>query len=88
MGTWVLINETWYKSKVPHFYRVDRAIPIVDPKNLQTGTLLFRTSDGLFHFSMPRQAFEQLAQEIPAELAKARPSGGKRTSPSATSQNK
>jgi hypothetical protein len=37
---------------------------------------------------MPRQAFEQLALEIPAELAKARPSGGKRTSPSATSPNK
>jgi hypothetical protein len=54
-----------------HFYYETQPIPLMDPAKPQVGTLIFRLRDGQHHFSMSRQAFEQLALEIREQLEQA-----------------
>jgi hypothetical protein len=56
------------KPKPDHFHYNIRPVPMVDPAKPEIATLIFRLNDGQHHFSMPRQAFEQLSQEILVEL--------------------
>jgi len=54
-----------------HFYYQTSPVPMIDPMKPEVGTLIFRLQDGQYHFSMSRQAFEQLALEIHEQLEQA-----------------
>lgn len=59
------------EPKKDHFYQEVTAIAVIDPANPQVGTLMFRLPDGQHHYSMSRQAFERLSEEIRDECKRA-----------------
>ena len=58
-------------EKPNHFHLNIRPVPMIDPAKPEVGTLVFHLDDGQHYVSMSRQAFEQLALEIRAELERA-----------------